>query len=134
MDSYGKCRMRLLRSLWVIALTIVLVSFLGCASISQDDSVRDKDRAHVLINLDEWLGDTRWDVIHFNHGLHDLKYVDEQGRRIDLKKGRQQISIDEYRRNLDAPARRLKKTHAKLIFATTTPCPRGRQGPDSRRL
>jgi len=49
MDSYGKCRMRLLRSLWVIALTIVLVSFLGCASISQDDSVRDKDRAHVLI-------------------------------------------------------------------------------------
>lgn len=166
MDSYGKCRMRLLRPLWVIALNIVLASFLGCASISQDDSVRDKGPAQVLIigdsisigyfkptkellrdvaevyhnpgnaqhtahglaNLDEWLGDTRWDVIHFNHGLHDLKYVDDQGRRIDPKMGRQQIAIDQYRRNLDALARRLKKTHAKLIFATTTPVPEGAKG------
>ena len=25
--------------------------------------------------LQEWLGDTKWDVIHFNWGLHDLKHV-----------------------------------------------------------
>ena len=30
-----------------------------------------------LEKLEEWLGDQPWDVIHFNWGLHDLKYVDE---------------------------------------------------------
>ncbi len=28
-----------------------------------------------LEKLDEWLGDKPWDVIHFNWGLHDLKYL-----------------------------------------------------------
>jgi acyl-CoA thioesterase-1 len=84
--------------------------------------------AHGLAHLDEWLGETRWDVIHFNHGLHDLKYVDEQGRRVDPSAGKQQIPIDDYRRNLDELARRLKKTRAKLIFATTTPVPEGASG------
>ena len=84
--------------------------------------------AHGLANLDKWLGQKQWDVIHFNHGLHDLKYVDEQGRRVDPKAGRQQIPIDEYRRNLSAIAGRLKKTRARLIFATTTPIPAGAMG------
>ena len=26
-------------------------------------------------NIDRWIGDTKWDVIHFNFGLHDLKNV-----------------------------------------------------------
>jgi acyl-CoA thioesterase-1 len=84
--------------------------------------------AHGLARLDEWLGDTRWDVIHFNHGLHDLKYIDEKGKRVDPSVGRQQIPIEDYRRNLDALVRRLKKTRAKLIFATTTPVPEGAMG------
>lgn len=33
--------------------------------------------------IDAWLGDGRWDVIHFNFGLHDLKIMDEQGIVID---------------------------------------------------
>jgi hypothetical protein len=28
-----------------------------------------------IAKLDSWLGTTKWDVIHFNHGLHDLKYI-----------------------------------------------------------
>ena len=28
-----------------------------------------------LESLSQWLGDTDWDVIHFNWGLHDLKYL-----------------------------------------------------------
>lgn len=83
------------------------------------------DTANGLANLDKWLGDTRWDVIHFNHGLHDLKYVDEQGRNTAVEKGRQKIPIDQYEKNLDELVRRLKKTGAKLIFATTTPVPDG---------
>jgi acyl-CoA thioesterase-1 len=30
-----------------------------------------------LKNIKAWLGDSKWDVIHFNWGLHDLKYVQE---------------------------------------------------------
>ena len=83
------------------------------------------DTANGLAKLDEWLGSTRWDVIHFNHGLHDLKYVDEQGRHTSVEKGRLQIPIDQYEKNLDELVTRLKKTGAKLIFATTTPVPEG---------
>ncbi|MCK5174613.1 MAG: hypothetical protein KAR47_14565, partial [Planctomycetes bacterium] len=32
--------------------------------------------------LDEWLGEKKWDVIHFNWGLHDLKYVDENYKKV----------------------------------------------------
>ena len=81
--------------------------------------------ANGLKRLTEWLGDTAWDVIHFNHGLHDLKYIDEQGKNVSVEKGRQQIPIDDYEINLEALAIRLKKTGAKLIFATTTPVPDG---------
>jgi lysophospholipase L1-like esterase len=81
--------------------------------------------ANGLKRLTEWLGDTPWDVIHFNHGLHDLKYIDEQGRNVAVEKGRQQIPIDEYEINLEALVVRLKETGAKLIFATTTPVPDG---------
>jgi lysophospholipase L1-like esterase len=84
--------------------------------------------ANGLARLDEWLGDTRWDVIHFNHGLHDLKYMNEKGDLTDPAKGTQQIPIDQYARNLDELTKRLKKTGAVLIFATTTPVPEGSAG------
>jgi len=84
--------------------------------------------AYGLEKLDEWLGDTHWDVIHFNHGLHDLKYADEQGKLVPVDEGKQQIPIDEYARNLEELAIRLKKTGAALIFATTTPIPEGAVG------
>jgi len=81
--------------------------------------------ANGLAKLDEWLGDTKWDVIHFNHGLHDLKYVDENGKNIAVEKGRQQIPVDQYEKNLDEMVSKLKRTGAKLIFANTTPVPDG---------
>lgn len=81
-----------------------------------------------LAQLDAWLGDTPWDVIHFNHGLHDLKYADAKGNLVAPDKGTQIMSVDEYARNLEQIVQRLKKTHAKLIFATTTPVPEGSAG------
>jgi len=78
-----------------------------------------------LAKLDEWLGDTKWDVIHFNHGLHDLKYIGANGKNATVETGKQQIPIDQYEKNLDEMVRRLKKTGAKLIFANTTPVPDG---------
>jgi len=86
--------------------------------------------AYGLANLDKWLGSTQWDVIHFNHGLHDLKYVDEQGKNTSSKQtGHIQIPVQQYEKNMAAIVARLKKTGAKLIFATTTPYPDRPAGP-----
>lgn len=64
--------------------------------------------------LDAWIGDGHWDVVHFNFGLHDLKYVD----------GRPQVSLADYEKNLRTIVKRLKETGAKLIWCTTTPVPK----------
>src|SRR5262245_48216310 len=42
-------------------------------------------------NLDKWLGDGKWDVIHFNFGLHDLKYIDDAGKNVAPDKGHQMV-------------------------------------------
>lgn len=75
--------------------------------------------------LDMWLGKTKWDVIHFNFGLHDLKHLDEAGRPVDPPAGQWQIPIDEYAENLELITKKLKGTGADVIFATTTPVPEG---------
>ena len=83
-----------------------------------------------LEKLEEWLGETDWAVIHFNHGLHDLKYVDAEGKNTrDRETGNIQISLEEYEQNLEAIVLRLKKTGSILIFATTTPFPDQPEGP-----
>ena len=69
-----------------------------------------------LTNLDRWLGDKKWDVIHFNFGLHDAKLPPE---------GIRYASPEDYEKNLRELVKRLKATGAKLIFATTTPVPNG---------
>jgi len=81
-----------------------------------------------LRELDKWLGDGKWDAIHFNWGLHDLKYMDGKGGLVPVEKGKQQVPIDPYEKNLDDLVQRLKKTGAKLIWATTTPVPEGSAG------
>ena len=69
-----------------------------------------------------------WDVIHFNVGLHDLKYLHEN--KLNKKEGIQVSSLDVYEKNLIAIVEYLKSTYpkAKLIFATTTPVPQGEPG------
>lgn len=81
-----------------------------------------------LRKLDEWLGNEKWDLIHFNWGLHDVKYVDEQGQRVPPDEGKRQVPLAQYKENLDKLVLRLKETGAKLIFATTTPVPAGAFG------
>jgi len=68
-----------------------------------------------LASIDKWLGKGRWDVIHFNWGLHDLKYI----------KGKHQVPLPEYEKNLERLAVRLKKTGATVIWCSTTPVPEG---------
>jgi len=67
-----------------------------------------------LAQLEYWLGDDHWAVIHFNFGMHDI-----------IK-----VSIDDYRQNLRQLVKRLQATGAKLVWASTTPVPPG--GVESR--
>ena len=82
-----------------------------------------------LSELDRWLGDTKWDVIHFNFGLHDLKHVDDSGKNSTNPNDPQQADPMMYRKNLSRITKRLLKTEARLIFATTTPYPHKPSGP-----
>jgi lysophospholipase L1-like esterase len=68
----------------------------------------------VLENLDEWMINPDATLIHFNCGLHDLKF--ERATRT------YQQPLDVYEANLKQIIRRLRKeTTARLIWATTTP-------------
>ena len=86
------------------------------------------DTARGLARLDQWLGSGHWDVIHFNFGLHDLKYLDVSGAFVDPAKGKQVAPPAVYRQRLTALTQRLQATGAKLVFATTTPVPPGTLG------
>ncbi|GHT28349.1 hypothetical protein FACS18942_08680 [Planctomycetales bacterium] len=82
--------------------------------------------AHGLENLDKYLGNTKWSVIVFNWGLHDLAYVAEKG--INKQTGKQRYPIEVYEKNLDAIVKKLKTTGAKLVWASTTLVPEGEPG------
>lgn len=84
-----------------------------------------------LESLDQWLGDRKWDVIHFNFGLHDLKYMGKNNENLaepDAEDSHQQVPIDKYVANLKKMAERMKKTGATVIFCETTPVPQGAKG------
>lgn len=81
-----------------------------------------------LDRLDQWIGQRQWDVIHFNFGLHDVKYIGEQGQRVEPELGKRQVAEDDYRRNLEKILARLLATNARLVWCSTTPIPPGAIG------
>ena len=103
-----------------------------------------RDRANVFHNegnaqhtgtglekLEEWLGDTQWDVIHFNWGLWDLCYRHPDSKEVgnrDKIKGTVTYTPEVYAANLEKLVIRLEKTGAQLIFATTSYVPKGEVG------
>jgi acyl-CoA thioesterase-1 len=78
-----------------------------------------------VAKIEGWLGTGKWDVIHFNWGLHDLKHWKDG--KLDPA-GPQVSTLDEYEKNLRDLVKRMKATGAKLIWATTTPVPEGSGG------
>lgn len=71
---------------------------------------------NALNHLDSWLGEGKWDVIHFNFGLHDAKLPPE---------GVRHAPPAVYEKNLRELVKRLQATGATLVWATTTPVPNG---------
>ena len=64
--------------------------------------------ANGLKKLAVWLGDGRWDIIHFNFGIHDRK-----------------TPLADYEQRLQEIVTKLKTTGARLIWASTTPVAEG---------
>lgn len=72
-----------------------------------------------------WLGDynqpgLQWDVIQFNHGLHDLKQLYDPETQTY---GDYQLDLESYKANLDKIIAMLKQTGATLMWCSTTPVP-----------
>lgn len=64
-----------------------------------------------------WLGDGKWDLIHFNFGIHDRA-----------------TPLTDYENRLEKIVARLEQTGAKLVWASTTPIPKDeatKQTPES---
>ena len=82
---------------------------------------------HALARLDGWLGCRKWDLIHFNFGLHDLKRVQRPGTDLnsDSPEDPHQASVGVFGSNLGELTSRLLATEALLVFATITPVPEG---------
>jgi acyl-CoA thioesterase-1 len=76
-----------------------------------------------LKNIEKWLGTGKWDVIHFNWGIHDLKFMTD---------GKRQVEAADYEAHLRTLVARMKKSGTKLIWATTTPIPEGELVPSRR--
>ncbi len=76
-----------------------------------------------IANIDKWLGDGKWDVIHFNWGIHDLKYMPDEKR---------QVESADYEKNLRTLVAKMKGTGAKLIWCSTTSIPDGELNPPRR--
>lgn len=88
-----------------------------------------------LEHLDAWLATggegKKWDLIHFNWGLHDLKYLGPNGENLadpTNPANRRQVSPEDYRKNLESLVARLQATGAKLLWRNTTPVPEGAKG------
>ena len=64
--------------------------------------------------IDGWLGDTKWAVIHFNWGVWDM---------YGWQYAKDDRSPAMYAQRLETLVVRMKKTGARLIWATTTPVP-----------
>ncbi|TWU37316.1 SGNH/GDSL hydrolase family protein [Novipirellula artificiosorum] len=82
-------------------------------------------------SVDEWLSGHAWDVIHFNFGLHDLKFMGPAGQNLAdpaAPTSQVQVPIDQYAENLKQIAVKLKQTGATVIWRETTPVPEGAKG------
>jgi len=96
----------------------------GVANVHRNDgNAGPSDRG--VNNTVLWLGDftqpgLHWDVIQFNHGLHDLKQMYDADAQAY---GKHQVSVEQYKANLAKQIVLLKRTGATLMWCDTTPVP-----------
>lgn len=97
----------------------------------RDEPLNCRSTVQGLDELSNWLGKTKWTVIHFNWGLHDLCYRNplskDAGHR-DKVNGKISVPAPQYEKNLEQLVGKLKETGACLVWANTTFVPDGEIG------
>lgn len=114
-----------------IGYTTPVVELLRGTANVRRPNVNCGDTDAGLKGLTKWLGEKKWDVIHFNWGLHDLCYRNPEVKTVgnkDKVNGRQSVPPETYGRNLELLVQMLRGTGAKLIWASTTVVPEGEPG------
>lgn len=84
-----------------------------------------------LEQIDQWLGDRNWDVVHWNFGLHDLKFMGPNGENLADPAdptSHPQVAIADYQANIKKLAERIKQQAKVVIWRETTPVPKGAGG------
>ncbi len=74
----------------------------------------------TVTNLEKQLG-RKIDIVHFNWGLHAMKFVDNKNHLKTPETGHRCVPLEDYDDNLDTFVAGIKKTGSKLIWASTTP-------------
>src|SRR5512137_1049512 len=74
-DVPGLPRVLLIGDSISIGYTVAVRDLLKAKANVHRIPVNGASTLNGLKNLDTWLGTSKWDVIHFNWGLHDLKYL-----------------------------------------------------------
>lgn len=109
-------------------------ALLGVANYHRNDG-NSFSTVFGVRNTELWLGNhhekgLHWDVIQFNHGLHDLK----QAYDADQKSfGPHDVDLETYKDNLEKQIGILRETGATLVWCTTTPVPNDNLGRYARR-
>jgi lysophospholipase L1-like esterase/dienelactone hydrolase len=85
----------------------------GVAVVVHPGQENCADTPTTFRGLDRWLADAKPAVVHFNCGLHDLKF--------DRKAKTHQVHLEQYDANLRGIVGRLRKATPNIVFATTTP-------------
>ncbi|MEI8315731.1 MAG: SGNH/GDSL hydrolase family protein [Verrucomicrobiota bacterium] len=80
-----------------------------------------------LRNLKAWLGEERFDLIHFNWGCWDRHYLDPTADPLEpsvakfKRDGVRRTTPEQYAANLEASVKILQTTGARLVWASSTP-------------
>ena len=83
--------------------------------------------SYGLRHLKTWLGNERFDLIHFNWGCWDRHYLDPAADPLEpsvtqfKRDGVRRTTPEQYAANLEAIVKILQPTGAKLIWAASTP-------------
>jgi dienelactone hydrolase/lysophospholipase L1-like esterase len=86
----------------------------GVAIVVHPEKENGGDTTTTLQNLDKWLEAAKPHIVHWNNGLHDLKF--------DKAKKVHQVPLEDYKKNLGEIADRLlKAAPGHVVFAATTP-------------
>ncbi len=93
---------------------VVAKKLAGIAIVVHPEKVNGADTPTTLKNLDAWLELYQPTLIHFNNGLHDLKFSKAEKTH--------QVPLEQYKNNLGLIADKLSKAAPGMVmYATTTP-------------